>query len=166
MVPPGGTVMTSDVMAPRPDRDQPEVMTTTQQTRTTTTTTRDGRGITAPVVGAFLLLDAVTTAVNGLAYAVAGGWLADWFGTPEALIRSLGGFLLLVAAGVAVLATRRPVPRRGVAALAALNVLWVVASLGYAVLGGLTTLGVVWTVLQAVVVGAFAAGQVWLARKG
>ena len=156
--------MTSDVMASRPDRDQPEVMTTTQQTRTTTT--RDGRGITIPVVGPFLLVDAVTTGVNGLAYAVAGGWLADWFGAPEELVRSLGGFLLLVAAGVAVLATRRPVPRRGVAALAALNLVWVVASLGYAVLGGLTTLGVVWTVLQAVVVGAFAAGQVWLARKG
>ena len=52
------------------------------------------------------------------------------------------------------------------AALAALNIVWVLASLGYAVLGGLTTLGVAWTVLQAVVVGAFAAGQVWLARKG
>lgn len=158
--------MTSDVMALRPDRDQPEVMTTTQQTRTTTTTTRDGRGITIPVVGPFLLVDAVTTGVNGLAYALAGGWLADWFGAPEELVRSLGGFLVLVAAGVTVLATRRPVPRRGVAALAALNVVWVVASLGYAVLGGLTTLGVAWTVLQAVVVGAFAAGQVWLARKG
>jgi hypothetical protein len=141
-------------------------MTTTHQTRTTTTTTRGGRGITLPVVGPFLLADAVTTGVNGLAYAVAGGWLADWFGAPEELVRSLGAFLLLVAAGVAVLATRRPIPRRGVAALAALNVGWVVASLGYAVLGGLTTLGVAWTVLQAVVVGAIAAGPVWRARKG
>jgi hypothetical protein len=158
--------MTSDVMALRPDGDQPEVMTTTQPTRTTSTTTPDGRAITTPVAGAFLLVDAVTTGVNGLAYAVAGAWLADWFGAPEALVRSLGVFLLLVTAGVAVLATRRPVPRRGVAALALLNVVWVVASLGYAVVGGLTTLGVVWTVLQAVVVGAFAAGQVWLVRKG
>ena len=71
--------MTSDVMALRPDRDQPEVMTTTQQTRTTTTTTRDGRGITIPVVGPFLLVDAVTTGVNvvwvvaSLGYAVLGG---------------------------------------------------------------------------------------------
>jgi hypothetical protein len=81
-------------------------------------------------------------------------------------VRSLGGFLLLVAAGVALLATRRPIPRRGVAALAALNIVWVVASLDYALLGGLTTIGVAWTVLQAVVVGVFAAGQVWLARKG
>ena len=106
------------------------------------------------------------TGVNGLAYVVAGGWLAGWFGAPETLVRSLGGFLLLVAAGVALLATRRPVPRRGVAALATLNIVWVVASLDYALLGGLTTIGVAWTVLQAVVVGVFAAGQVWLVRKG
>jgi hypothetical protein len=160
--------MTSHVMAPRRDRGQPEAMTTTQQTSTTTpTTTAPGRRrITSPVAGPFLLVDAATTGVNGLAYAVAGGWLADWFGAPETLVRSLGGFLLLVAAGVALLATRRPVPRRGVAVLAAVNIVWVVASLDYALVGGLTTLGVAWTVLQAVVVGAFAAGQVWLVRKG
>jgi hypothetical protein len=156
--------MTSDVMAWRRDHDQPDAMTTTQQPRTTTT--HDRRGITSPVAGPFLLVDAAMTGVNGLAYAVAGGWLADWFGAPETLVRSLGGFLLLVAAGVALLATRRPVPRRGVAALAVLNIVWVVASLDYALLGGLTTIGVAWTVLQAVVVGVFAAGQVWLARKG
>ena len=159
--------MTSDVMALRPDHDQPDVMTTTQQTGTPTTTTRAGRGITLPVVGPFLLVDAVTTGVNGLAYALAGGWLADWFGAPEVLVRSLGGFLLLVAVGVAVLATRRPVPRRGVAALAgAQRRLGRSPASDYAVTGSLTTLGVVWTVLQALVVGAFAAGQVWLARKG
>ena len=140
-------------------------MTTTQQTSTQQTSTR-AAGITGPVAGAFLLVDAAMTGANGLAYAVAGGWLADWFGAPEALVRSLGVFLLVVAAGVVLLATRRPIPRRGVAALATLNVLWVVASLDYALLGGLTTLGVAWTVLQAVVVGVFAAGQVRLARKG
>ena len=156
--------MTSHVMALRRHRDQPWGMTTTQQARTTTT--HDRRGITTPVAGPFLLADAVMTGVNGLAYAVAGGWLAGWFGAPETLVRSLGGFLLLVAAGVALLATRRPIPRRGVAALAALNIVWVVASLDYALLGGLTTIGVAWTVLQALVVGVFAAGQVWLARKG
>lgn len=161
----GGTVMTSDVMARQRGCGHPESMTTTQQTRTTTTAGR-ARGITIPLARPFLLADAVLTGVNGLAYAVAGGWLADWFGAPEPLVRSLGAFLLLVAAGVAVLATRRPVPRRGVAALAALNIVWVVASLDYALLGGLSGIGVAWTVLQAVVVGVFAAGQVWLARKG
>lgn len=145
-------------------------MTATQNTRTTTTdpTTKATRttAVTVPIAGTFLLLDAATTGANGLTYAVAGGWLADWFGAPEALVRSIGAFLLVVAVGVAVLATRRAISRRGVALLAALNVLWVLASLDYALLGGLTTLGVVWTVVQAVVVGAFAAGQVWLARRG
>lgn len=157
--------MTSDVMAWRRDHDQPDAMTTTQPTRSAPTTDR-ARGITTPVARPLLLADAVMTGANGLAYAVAGSWLADWFGAPETLVRGLGGFLLLVAAGVALLATRRPVPRRGVAALASLNIVWVVASLDYALLGGLTTIGVAWTVLQAVVVGVFAAGQVWLARKG
>lgn len=142
-------------------------MTTTQNTSTDTTTKRThGTSITVPVAGAFLLLDAGVTGLNGLAYAAAGGSLADWFGAPESLVRSLGVFLLVVAAGVAFLATRNAIPRRGVAALAGLNIVWVVASLDYALLGGLTTIGVIWTVLQAVVVGVFAAGQVWLARRG
>ncbi|GAA5119995.1 hypothetical protein GCM10023339_34720 [Alloalcanivorax gelatiniphagus] len=145
-------------------------MTTTHDTHGTTTdpTTKAVRAasITVPVAGTFLLLDAAMTGANGLAYAVAGGWLADWFGAPEALVRSLGVFLLVVAAAVAALATRTTISRRGVAALAALNVVWVLASLDYALPGGLTTLGVAWTVVQAVVVGAFAVGQVWLARRG
>jgi hypothetical protein len=140
-------------------------MTTTQSSRTTATSTTT-TAITVPAAGTFLLLDAAMTGANGLAYAAAGGWLADWFGAPETLVRSLGAFLLVVAAAVAVLATRTTISRRAVAALAAVNVLWVIASLDYALLGGLTTLGVVWTVVQAVVVGAFAAGQVWLARRG
>lgn len=130
------------------------------------TSTARRSGITTPLAGAFLLLDAATTGVNGLAYALAGGWLAEWFGAPESIVRSLGVFLLVVAAGIALLARRVPIPRRGVAALACLNVVWVLASLDYALIGGMTTVGVTWTVLQAVVVGVFAAGQVWLARRG
>jgi hypothetical protein len=154
--------MTSEVMALPRHRGQPWGMTTTQSTPTAPTVRT---GITTPIAGPFLLVDAVMTTANGLAYAVAGGWLAEWFGASETLVRSLGAFLLLVGAGVAVLATRRPVPRRGVVALVVLNIVWVLASLDYAVMGGLTTLGVAWTVLQAVVVGVFAAGQVWLARR-
>jgi hypothetical protein len=159
--------MTCHVMVSRLRDHQPWVMTTTQNTRTDSASpTPRAAGITVPVAGAFLLVDAAMTGANGLAYVAAGGWLADWFDAPEGLVRSIGVFLLVVAAGVALLATRRPIPRRGVTALAALNIVWVVASLDYALLGGLTTLGVAWTVLQAVVVGVFAAGQVWLARKG
>ena len=106
------------------------------------------------------------TGANGLAYLLAGSWLADWFGAPEGLVRELGAFLVVVAIGVAVLATRTAISRRWVMALAELNFVWVAASVGYAVLGDLTTLGVVWTLLQAAIVGVFAVAQVWLARKG
>jgi hypothetical protein len=157
--------MTSEVMDPALVEADAGAMTTSTATAPSTTATATA-GIVHPLAGAFLLADAATTSVNGLAYLAAGGLLADWFGAPESLVRGVGIFLLVFGAGVAVLATRRPLPRRGVLALAALNGLWVVASLDYAVMGDLTTLGTVWTVLQALVVGVFAAGQVWFARKG
>lgn len=138
-------------------------MTTTTTTTSTSTTTP---GIEHPVAKPFLLADAATTAINGLGYVVAAGWLVDWFGAPVDLQRSLGAFLLVVGVGVAVLAIRRPIPRRGVLALVVLNEAWVVASLAYAALGDLTTLGRSWVVLQAVIVAGFAAGQLWFARRG
>ena len=138
-------------------------MTTTTQTHTSPTT-RDG--ITHRLARPFLLADAVTTGANGVVYLVAAPLLHDWFGAPTDVIRELGVFLVLVGVGVGVLATRRPVPRRAVAALSALNAAWVVASLVYAIRGDLTTTGEAWTVLQAVVVAVFAAGQLWLARRG
>lgn len=123
-------------------------------------------GVTAPSARPFLLVDAVLTGVNGLAYAAGGAWIATWAGAPAALVHGLGAVLLLVGVAVAVLATRRPVPRRWLATLAGFNLVWVLASLDYALVGGLTGLGVAWTVAQAVVVGAFAAEQVRLARRG
>jgi hypothetical protein len=160
--------MTSEVMVLARRADEPCPMTTTPTTRTSSTTTaRDhSAGLVHPLASPFLLADGAVTGLNALAYVVAAGWLADWFGAPEPLVRALGVFLLLVSAGVVLLATRRPIPRRGVAALASLNIAWVVASVVYATTAQLTVLGTVWTVLQAVVVSAFAAAQVWLARKG
>jgi hypothetical protein len=125
-----------------------------------------GAMITNPAVRPFLLTDATLTAVNGLAYLVAAAALADLFGSSTSLLVGLGVFLLAVGAGVAWLATRRPVPRALVLELAAFNAVWVVGSLGYAVLGDLTAIGRGWVVLQAVLVAAFAAGQAWFARRG
>ena len=140
---------------------------TTSSTAHSATTDRDhGAGLVHPLAAPFLLVDAATTGLNGLAYVLAGAWLADWFGAPETLVRGLGVLLLVIAAGVTVLATRRPVPRRGVWALVALNSAWVVASVDYAVMADLTRLGTAWVLLQAVVVGVFAAGQAWFARRG
>jgi hypothetical protein len=140
---------------------------TTSSTTPSTTTDRDhGAGLVHPLAGPFLLVDAATTGLNGLAYVLAGRWLADWFGAPVTLVRGLGVFLLVVAAGVTLLATRTPIPRRGVWALVVLNTVWVVASVDHAVVADLTRLGTAWVLLQAVVVGVFAAGQAWFARRG
>ena len=144
-------------------------MTTTHNTRSAraSSTDRDhAPGLVHPFAAPFLLVDAATTGANGLAYALAATWLADWFGAPEALVRSLGVFLLVVAAAVTLLAIRRPIPRRGVWALVLLNTVWVVASVDYALMADLTVLGTSWVLVQAVVVGAFAAGQAWFARRG
>ena len=140
---------------------------TTSSTAPSATTGRDhGAGLVHPLAAPFLLVDGATTGVNGLAYVLAGTWLADWFGAPVTLVRGLGVFLLVVAAGVTLLATRTPIPRRGVWALVVLNTVWVVASVDHAVVADLTPLGTAWVLLQAVVVGVFAAGQAWFARRG
>lgn len=144
-------------------------MTTTHHTQSapTSSTARDhSAGLVHRLARPFLLVDAATTGVNGLAYVLAATWLADWFGAPEALVRSLGFFLLVVAAAVTLLAARTPIRRRGVWALVLVNTVWVVASVDYALMADLTVLGTTWVLLQAVVVGAFAAGQAWFARRG
>jgi hypothetical protein len=133
---------------------------------TTTSTLHVDDGITHPAVRPFLLTDAALTTGNGLVYLLAAGWLGDLFGAATSLLIGLGAFLVVVGAGVAWLATRRPVPRTMVSELAAFNAVWVVASLGYAVVGDLTTIGRVWDVLQALLVAAFAIGQAWFARRG
>lgn len=152
--------MTSDVM------DRAQAGAEHGRMTTTTSTLPETGGITHPAVRPFLLTDATLTAGNGLAYLVAAPWLADLFGASTSLLVGLGIFLVAVGAGVAWLATRRPVPRTLVLELAAFNGVWVVASLAYAILGDLTTVGRVWDVLQAVLVGVFAAGQAWFARRG
>ncbi len=137
-------------------------MTTIESTHSTQT----AHGITHRFARPFLLGDATLTGVNGLAYLAAAPLLTDWFGTPTAWLRGIGVFLIVVGVGVALLARRRPIPRRGVFGLAELNTVWVVGSVVYAFAGDLTTLGTVWTVLQAALVGAFAGGQFWFARRG
>ncbi|HXH78501.1 hypothetical protein [Nocardioides sp.] len=122
--------------------------------------------LTHPALRPFLLGDAALTTANGLVYLLTARWLAELFGVGTSVLLGLGAFLVLVGAGVAYLATRRPVPRTGLLELAALNAAWVAASLAYAVAGDLTTVGRVWDVLQAVLVGACAAGQLWFARRG
>jgi hypothetical protein len=120
----------------------------------TTTTTAP-----TPLLRTALRLDAVVSGLNGAAYLFAAGPLADLLGLDVAVLRVLGGFLLVFAAAVWLVGDRPAAP--AVRTVIAGNLLWTAGSL-VAVAAGIgtpTTVGTVWLVLQAVVVAAFAALQ-------
>ena len=114
-----------------------------------------------------LLLDAVLTGVNGLAYVAGATALDALLGPSPAVIVGLGVFMLAYAATAAVLGTRRPVSRLAVGLIADGNIIWAVASASVVALGwlGLTTAGTVWTLMQAALVTGFAALQVTALRR-
>ena len=113
-----------------------------------------------PILRPALLLDAAVTGVNGVAYLAAAGPLEDLLGLPAAWLRTAGIVLVAFAAFVA-LVSRRP-SAAAVAAIVAVNALWVAGSLVFAVAGwgSPETAGTVWIVLQALVVAGFAELQV------
>lgn len=114
-----------------------------------------------------LLLDAVLTGVNGLAYVAAAAALGTLLGPSTAVIVGLGVFMLAYAAVAAWLGTRRPVSRLAVGLIADGNIVWTVASVTVVAFGwlGLTTAGTVWTLMQAALVAAFAALQAAALRR-
>lgn len=116
-----------------------------------------------------LKLDAVVTAVNGLAYLAAASVLSDLFDISAARLRGVGAFLLLFGILVWVVGTRPAVSRGAVGLVVAVNVIWVVESLVAAAtgmgLGDPSTVARVWIVLQAMVVGLFAALQLMGLRR-
>lgn len=114
-----------------------------------------------------LKLDAVVTAVNGVAYLALTGVLNDLFGYPTSVQYEAGAFLLVYGIAVWVTATRLVVSRGATKLWITVNVLWALLSLVVVITGAIeaTTFGKVWMVLQAVVVGAFAAGQAYALGK-
>lgn len=170
--------MTSQVMATMQLSGDSLLMTTTQPTSTGTPGTatsdqsttckqsidRHGKYIRRPGTRRFLLADAALTGINGLAYVVLAGILGEAFGIQTGLLIGLGIFLLIVAAEVAVLATRTRIPRLGVQLLAEVNAVWVVASVAFAAVADLTMLGVIWVIAQALIVAAFALHQLRIAK--
>ncbi|MEU6126247.1 hypothetical protein [Streptomyces sp. NPDC047123] len=115
----------------------------------------------------FLGLDAVVTAGNGLAYAVASGPLGRLLGVDAGLLLGLGVGLVLYGAGVGFLATRTSPPGRAVQAVVEVNAGWAVLSV-VAVVAWFSpsTAGAVWIPLQAAVVAGFAALQYAALRAG
>jgi len=123
------------------------------------------RGDSLPRVA--LGLDAVVTAANGVAYLAAATLLDGPLGMPAGFLRGVGAFLIVFAACVAYVGTRRQIDRSAVYAVIALNALWVVDSIALVALGwyGPTTGGSIWTILQAGVVAGFAALQAYAIRR-
>jgi hypothetical protein len=107
-----------------------------------------------------LLLDAVVSGANGVAYLVAAEPIGDLLGLPADFLRALGAFFVVYAAVVWLVSRRPSAP--AVAAVIGGNVLWVLASIVFVFAGwhDPTTAGVVWTILQAIIVAGFAELQV------
>jgi hypothetical protein len=113
-----------------------------------------------------LRLDAAVTGAKGVAYLAAAEPLEDLLGVSAGLLRPIGAFLVLFAAAVWFVATRRVVPRTAVLAIATANAVWALGSLVFAAAGASSpsTVGTVWVLLQALVVGSFAALQALTSR--
>ncbi|WP_374984934.1 hypothetical protein [Streptomyces fradiae] len=113
----------------------------------------------------FLALDAVFTGANGAAYVAASGPLGRLLGVDAALLSGLGVFLVVFAAAVGALASRRRPPAAAVTAVVDANAVWAALSV-VALLAWLepTTAGAVWIPVQALTVAGFAALQ-WTALR-
>ena len=124
--------------------------------------------ITAPsLLRLALRVDAVVSGLNGAAYLLLAGPLADLFGLSAGVFRTVGLFLLVYAAAVWLVGGRPVAP--AVRAVIGGNLLWSAGSIAVVVtdLGTPTTIGAAWVVLQALVVAGFAALQIaGLRRSG
>jgi hypothetical protein len=120
------------------------------------TTTTLSRTATVTFLRTVLRLDAVASGAIGIAFLAAAGTLQEPLGTPTALTRGTGAFLVAYAVFVWFVSTR---PTPGLVGLViGLNLFWVVDSVVYAVADdGLTALGVAFTLVQAAAVLGFAA---------
>lgn len=105
-----------------------------------------------------LFLDAVGGALSGLLLTLAAGPLAALTGLSPTRLMTAGLVLFPVAAYMAYVASRRPIPASGVKAIIAGNLAWVVASVvGMAgAIGPLTTFGMGFVAIQAAAVAVLA----------
>lgn len=97
-------------------------------------------------------LDAAACGLMGAAFAFEAGLLGPLLGLSPAFMQPVGLFLLVYAAGLAFLASRKALPRGAVWGLVAFNVAWTIESFAIMALGWVqpTALGVGFVVAQAV----------------
>lgn len=108
-----------------------------------------------------MLVNAAASASLSAAFLALGGLVEEWLGLPRALTLPVGIALIGWVAGVLAAALRPRPPRRAVLAIAAVDVVWVAASLGLVTFGwvGLTGFGVAFVLAQAVTVGAITVAE-------
>nr|BFD90812.1 hypothetical protein KitaXyl93_21720 [Kitasatospora sp. Xyl93] len=132
----------------------------------TLTPARPGSAFSPWTVRGTLVLDALVTGGNGLAYLAFSGPLGELLGAGRATLVDVGLFLLGYAFAVGALAARRQPPVFGVRAVVDLNLAWVVLSLVAMELWlEPTTAGLVWIPLQAGTVALFAVLQITALRR-
>lgn len=138
----------------------------------TTHQTRPGLGRSAGAESDGLLrlvlkLDAAATGAVGLLLLVAGPVLDRLLGTQPALLWPVGLFLVIYAAAIWIVATRRSVSRLAAWAAVVINLLWMVDSIVVVAAGwfSLTGLGTAFVLFQAAVVALFAAAQLYALRR-
>lgn len=114
-----------------------------------------------------LLLDAVVTGANGLAYVAGAAVLDSLLGPSPMHFVAVGAFLTVCAVILAVTGTRRPIPRGWATFAAEVNVVWAIGSVAAVAFDwfDLTTTGAVWAILQAGIVAVFAALQLTALRR-
>jgi hypothetical protein len=129
---------------------------------TTNTSTLSPLTETGTFLRTVLLADALVSGATGLLMTVGAGVLEPILQVPATLLRGAGLALVPYAGFVAMLARRDVLPRAGVWAVIACNVLWAIDCVALLLTGWIdpTLLGVAFVLVQAVVVAAFAELQV------
>ncbi|GAA5012518.1 hypothetical protein [Streptomyces siamensis] len=108
----------------------------------------------------FLVLDALVTGANAVAYLAASGPLGRLLGVGSGLLLELGLVLAVYAAAVGLLASRAEPSTWAVRAVIETNLAWTLLSFAAVALWlSPSTAGAVWGVLQALTVAGFAALQ-------
>ncbi|WP_369179088.1 hypothetical protein [Streptomyces mutabilis] len=99
-----------------------------------------------------LALDATGMILSGLAYLLAPTRLARLLGVGGTLVITVGGLMLTVGTGVALLALRARPPSAWVLSVIVIGAVWVAASIASLTLAwwDTTTVGTAWIALQAV----------------
>jgi hypothetical protein len=110
-----------------------------------------------PYLRKVLALDAATSGLAGIAMIAGGGLIAGFTGLPAQLLLWAGVVLVPWTAALAFFATREAMPRLALVDIAAVNALWVAASVGLLMTGWIAPnlLGVLFVLAQAAAVLLF-----------